>query len=164
MELNTNYYITIVTDKIANKTCSINPVVVSTFNILVSFVVAFLLFKNKLLFFLLLIVLKKIIDIYNASLILICKKTGKRYEDVIDIGNYFFYILLLLVIYLKKKDVPTQLLSLLVANLLAAGILVNLINKLNKNIVTENILYSIISDNSLLFTTVSGLIIYLIIY
>ena len=97
MELNTNYYITIVTDKIANKTCSINPVVVSTFNILVSFMVAFLLFKNKLLFFLLLIVLKKIIDIYNASLILICKKTGKRYEDVIDIGNYFFYILLFLI-------------------------------------------------------------------
>ena len=165
MDYTTNYYVKIITDKMAKSMCFLDPNFVSVMNMLFSLYIGYVYYFNKsIVLFIGLVILRTFIDIFDNSLSTMCKKNGKLYESIDYIGNSFFYIVLLVVLYLKKENPALRIVSILFINILLGCILISSIYRKNKTFIHNNIIFSMITDNTIVLVPLIGYLFYSIVY
>tara|TARA_Y100000590_G_scaffold1649_1_gene2053 strand:+ start:2596 stop:3093 length:498 start_codon:yes stop_codon:yes gene_type:complete len=165
MDYTTNYYIKLLTDKMAKSMCFLDPNFVSIMNMIFTLYIGYVYYANKgIILFIGLVILRTFIDIFDNSLSTMCNKNGNLYESIDYIGNSFFFIILLTVLYLKKEHPALRILSILFINILLACILISSIYRKNKTFIHNNIIFSMITDNTIILIPLIGYLFYAIVY
>lgn len=151
-------------NKLSNKICFLEPNYVTLFNICLSIYIGYLYYHNiNILILLILVIFRTYLDILDGGLARKCNKYSSLGKQLDLFGDIFFILIFSYIAYFKLPKKSNFIKNILILLSIIAIIMYLNCSFTNYDVFTKIELFTIVHDNTMIFTPLLFLIFYYII-